>query len=157
MCSVKTQRILKGSVAGIRALLIFSDWLGSCFILMPVTSTERAPRGEKWDIKSRWPLNLFIPLGRHSSEAVRSCEGYSLIEISCHLHLLKREEEPQEHFTTLALYLPDQLCSQTNKYNIVDLALFFFYFSRIKSSYPLAILLSPVIRPSVWGLLRALY
>lgn len=60
----KAWRIAKGSVGGIRALLILSDWLGSCLILMPVTWTERAPRGKKRDIKRQMTFESIYTSGQ---------------------------------------------------------------------------------------------
>lgn len=107
---VKTQ--CEGLCGGVRALLNLSDWLGSSFILMPLTLTEATPKGEKWDIKKQVTFESIYTSGKHSSEVVRSD---SLIEILCCLHLLERQEEPQQNFTMLAFCLLDTLCLQINK------------------------------------------
>ena len=62
--SVKTQKSAKGSVGGIRALLILSDWLGSCLISMLHTLTETTPKEKKWDIRKRMTFESIYTSGQ---------------------------------------------------------------------------------------------
>lgn len=70
---------------------------------MPPTLTEATPKGKKWDIKKQVTFESIYTSGKRSSEAVRSCEGYSLTGILCCLHLFERQEEPQQNFHNVGL------------------------------------------------------
>lgn len=72
--SVKTQRIAKGSVGRCKGLCESLRLTGE---LPHLNASDSNCSHSKRMLRSIWPLNLFTPLGKHSSEAVRSCEGCS--------------------------------------------------------------------------------